>query len=143
MYLFEPAGCIWPAARPGALGTRRLPFAPPSAAAGAPPPPVPRGPRSPREAPAAPGCLPPGPPSAHTGTSRRSWLRGAEERGCERKGRAFKGSMEESGTEVQRKGAQPKRTGLRTRQPGASTRELVAPALASQRAAFSFGLNHA
>ena len=92
-YLSEPAGCTWPAARPGVLGARRPPSAPPSAASGAPPPPAaPEGPWGPREASAAPGRPPPGPPSASTGTRRGSWLRGAEGRGRERKGGASVGS---------------------------------------------------
>lgn len=78
-YLSGPAGCIWPAARPGALGAHHPPSALPSAVSGAPPhPAAPQGLRGPREAPAAPGRPPPVPPPTRTGTRRCSWLRRAK-----------------------------------------------------------------
>lgn len=104
-YLSGPAGCIWPAARPGALGARRPSCALLSAASGAPPSPAaPQGPRGPRETRAAPGRRQPARPSARTSTRRYSWLRRAKRSGCERKGGAAARSRGASGHMGYRKG---------------------------------------
>lgn len=104
-YLSGPAGCIWPAARPGALGARRPSCALLSAASGAPPSPAaPQGPRGPWETRAAPGRRQPAPPSARTSTRRYSWLRRAKRSACERKGGAAACSRGASGHTGYRKG---------------------------------------
>lgn len=123
-YLSGPAGCIWPAARPGALAARRPSCALLSAASGAPPSPAaPQGPRGPRETQAAPGRRQPAPPSARTSTRRYSWLRRAKRSRCERKGGAAACSRGGSGrTGYRKRGLSPKPRSLRLARRGASTR---------------------
>lgn len=117
-YLSGPAGCTWPAARPGALGARRPPSALPSAASGAPPPrAAPLGPPGPPQVWAAPGRPPPVPPAARTGTRRRSWLQRAKRRGVNEKvvwGGGHRGlSRRLQAPRVRTRGLRPKARGSR------------------------------